>query len=228
MIEICLNVFIGYLLGSIPVGILVARLAKGPDPRTVGSGNPGTTNTIRSLGMGWGSMVFALDFLKGAFPVLLAPVVSLLPGLWGMASDMPSFFPALAAGMAAFAGHVFPLFARFHGGKGVATGAGFVMALMPLTLGLAVPAFLVVLLLSGMVSLASVLASLVLPACSLLSLWILTGRWMPSDASSWTAFGLCVVLAILIPVLHRKNIGRIRRGEESRFTRVMIFRRRDS
>lgn len=225
MVEICLNVFIGYLCGSFPSSILISRLAGGPDPRTVGSGNPGTTNTIRSLGLAWGGLVFLLDTLKGALPVLAAGWVRNLTGgvLPGAALDIPLVMVAGTAALGALLGHLFPVFAGFKGGKGVATAAGAFMAMLPLTLLGSMAVFFLVLFTWGMVSLSSILGALFLPASYLLWGRLGLSGPFPQDPADSFQFGLCVAVAGLIVLLHRKNIGRIIRGQESRFDKARLF-----
>jgi glycerol-3-phosphate acyltransferase PlsY len=184
-----------YLVGAIPTSYLVVRLVKGQDLRQLGSGNLGATNLYRVLGWRYAVPVALFDMLKGAVPVLV-----FAPRAGGGA------MVALGLGAAAVLGHVFPIFLGFRGGKGVATGAGVVLGLAPLAFLAAFMTWAVVVKLSGYVSLGSVLAAAVLPP----AVYLLHPNRRP-------IIGLFVLLATLIIVLHRKNIGRLLSGTENRF-----------
>src|SRR5438132_318717 len=143
----------GYLIGGIPFGFLVARW-RGVDIFAEGSGNIGATNVGRVLGRRFGILVFLLDFAKGAVPVALAKM---------LAADLPGASAlAVGAGLCALLGHMFPIYLRFRGGKGVATGAGVVSVLVPLPALAAVLTWVVVVAASRYVSLASLTAAVVL------------------------------------------------------------------
>src|SRR5947209_2958392 len=152
-----LAILFSYLLGAVPFGFVVARL-RGVDIFHAGSGNIGATNVGRVLGRKFGLFVFVLDFLKGAVPVAL--VRHYLP-------DVP--WAAVAAGLAAFLGHMFPVYLGFRGGKGVATGTGVVAVLLPGPTAVAVLVWISVLVATRYVSLASVLAAAALAAVRLLA-----------------------------------------------------------
>jgi glycerol-3-phosphate acyltransferase PlsY len=205
-----------YVVGSLPMGLLVGRL-RGVDVRRHGSGNIGATNVGRVLGRRWFLVVFALDFGKSFGPVLVARRLAVaFDG--GLAPDQLG----LAAGIAAVLGHVFPLFLRFKGGKGVATAAGVFAALAWAPAAAALVAFLAVFLSTRYVSLASIVAAVVLPvAC--FALPAIERRLQPDhfvvdvDPSvSWAS----VLVGALIVVRHRANIGRLLRGEEPRSRRA--------
>jgi acyl-phosphate glycerol 3-phosphate acyltransferase len=193
-----------YLLGSVPFGYLLAR-ARGVDILHQGSGNIGATNVGRVLGRRFGLLVFFLDFAKGAVPVILAEWVSN-----GIATDLPRHTLEVAAGLAAFLGHLFPVFLGFRGGKGVATGAGVVAVLLPGPALGALLAWLAVLCAFRYVSLASLSAVLVLCALRL----AMTPEPFASDALTLTL--LCFVAAILVFARHRTNIVRLLHGNENR------------
>lgn len=209
-----------YLLGSVPFGYLVAR-AKGLDIRTVGSGNIGMTNVWRNLGWPYGVTVLALDVAKGYLPVWLA---LRLPGAAsvGAGSGLTAWAPVLV-GLAAVLGHMFPVYLRFRGGKGVATGAGVMGALAPAAAGVAILVFLVTVGLSRYVSLGSLLASASLPV----SIGLLAYR--DADAGGdpgawWPTFMLALVGAIAVWWAHRSNIRRLLAGQESRVGREKPLR----
>src|SRR5919206_3276896 len=144
----------GYLAGSIPVGVIVARVSGGPDPRTVGSGRTGGTNALRALGRKWAAVVVAGDLLKGALPVLIAR--------WVTGGD--SIVEVMVA-FAAVVGASRSIFLRFAGGRGVGTGVGTMLVIQPLAVILAAPVFVLAILVTRYVSLGSLLGSAaILPA----------------------------------------------------------------
>lgn len=186
---------LSYLLGAIPTSYLVARLGRGLDLRRVGSGNLGATNLYRQLGWRWAVPVGVFDLLKGTIPVVLF-------ARWaGAAGVMP-----LLMGLTAVLGHVFSVFVRFRGGKGVATGAGVVLGLAPWAFLAALAAWALVVRISGYVSLGSIVGAVVFPAAT----WVAHPEQRPY---LW----IHLLLAALIIALHRANIGRLRQGTEHRF-----------
>jgi acyl-phosphate glycerol 3-phosphate acyltransferase len=193
-----LAIMFAYLLGAVPFGYIVAWL-KGVDIFSAGSGNIGATNVGRVLGRKFGFLVFVFDFLKGAVPVALTR--HYLP-------EVP--WAAVAAGLAAFVGHMFPVYLRFRGGKGVATGTGVVAVLLPGPTVVALLVWISAVAAAGYVSLASVLAALALAAVRLLT----TPEPFAADASTLTGFSL--IAAALVVVRHRSNLARLARGEENR------------
>jgi glycerol-3-phosphate acyltransferase PlsY len=180
-----------YLLGSIPFSFLIAR-RRGVDVRTVGSGNVGATNVMRSAGRAAGLLAFALDFLKGFAAAHLARLI-----------EPQSPLPALCA-VVAVLGHMYPPWLRFRGGKGVATGAGAFLALLPAATLAALGVFAVVLLATRYVSLASIAGTLVLAFAA-----FLLGAPGPVVRAA-------AGLALLIVWKHRANLQRIAHGTESR------------
>ena len=187
----------GYLCGSIPFGLLLARRA-GVDVRRVGSGNIGATNVARSTSNRLGLATLALDAAKGAVPVALAR--------W-LANDQV----AACAGLAAFLGHVFPLYLRFSGGKGVATALGVLLGLSAWLALAALAVFAVVLLACRYVSAASVAAGIAAAAVAL----VLFG---------WTEYGIAVIAIVALVIWrHRANVQRLRSGTEHK-----IFATRDA
>lgn len=193
-----LSVVAAYLLGAVPFGYIVAKL-RGVDIFHAGSGNIGATNVGRVLGRKFGLFVFVLDFLKGAVPV--AVIRWLLP-------DQP--WAAVAAGLAAFVGHMFPIYLRFRGGKGVATGAGVVAVLLPGPTAVAVLVWITVLAATRYVSLASVLAAATLAVVRLVT----TPEPFAEPERILTAFSL--LAALLVTARHRPNLARLGRGSENR------------
>jgi len=188
---------LSYLIGSIPTSFLVGRLVKGIDLRQHGSKNLGATNLYRVLGWRYAVPVGLFDIAKGYVPVaVVGPAVA------------PGVLIPLLCGVAAVLGHMFSPFIAFKGGKGVATGAGVVLAMAPLAFLGAFGIWLVLVLSTGYVSLGSVLAAASLP---LLTVWFYPGR----PAVLW----ITVALGALVVWMHRSNIGRLLKGTESRFGR---------
>jgi len=204
-----LIVVAAYLLGSIPTGYLLVRFIRKEDIRTVGSGNIGATNVLRSGGKGLGAMTFLLDMLKGCAAVWLGMVV--WSGVVLIGHIVPTMplrdFEALAA-LCAVLGHMFPVWLRFKGGKGVATGFGvFLVAAPPAALA-AITVFALVLASSRYVSLASIVGSASFPPFA----WFLIRGDKPLFF-----LAVQVVVALLIIVKHHQNIRRLFAGTESRF-----------
>jgi glycerol-3-phosphate acyltransferase PlsY len=193
MREILISAGIGYLLGSIPFGYLLVRAFRGADVRTTGSGNIGATNVARTS-PALGAATLALDALKGGGAVFL--VSRIFPGEGTLA-----FVSALAA----VAGHIFPAWLGFRGGKGVATGLGSFLLLTPKAILLALAIFVALAAVFRLVALASIVATASLPALALLL------------GESCTPVLLMAAAALLIIVKHHQNIGRILRGTEPKF-----------
>jgi glycerol-3-phosphate acyltransferase PlsY len=186
---------VAYATGSIPTAHLVGKY-HGVDLRTVGSGNLGATNVLRTFGWRWGALVYAVDVLKGALPVLFLPAV---------VAASPAWTP-LVVGVAAIAGHVRPLFLLGQGGgKGVATASGVFLALAPLATLVAIAAFAVVVWRTRYVSAGSLTAAALLPVAL---------GWQDRAFTPLVVAGL--VVAAFVFWTHRENIGRLRRGEERR------------
>ncbi|HEY9074490.1 MAG TPA: glycerol-3-phosphate 1-O-acyltransferase PlsY [Desulfobaccales bacterium] len=186
-----------YLLGSIPSGLLVARVMRGPDPRTQGSGNLGAANLYRLLGLKGGGLTLAGDVLKGAVPVLLAQLWLTPLGPWQEAAV------ALVAA-AAVLGHIFPVYLGFKGGKGVATTFGVVTALCPWAGLNLVLIYLLALSQTRIFSISALICAWLLPVA----------MGLFSDSKAYLL--LAGVLSGLVLVCHRENLARYFRGEEPR------------
>lgn len=202
-----------YLLGSVPFGLLVARM-RGVDIRSQGSGNVGATNVGRVLGRKWGVLVFLLDAGKGALCTLAGGAASHSASVMEAGRASPDWW-WLASGFACVAGSVAPIYLRFRGGKGVAASVGAILGIYPyLTLpALAVLAlWAVVVRASGYVSLGSIAAAVGLPL-AFVGICVARG-WRVSE--HYPLLGLCVALAALILLRHRENIGRLLAGRENR------------
>lgn len=197
-----------YLVGSIPFGYLIVRVRDGGDVRETGSGGTGATNVTRRAGRGAGVLTLALDATKGALVVLTARWL-LAPG-FGVNSWVA------AASIAVVVGHVFPVWLKFRGGKGVATGLGVFLSLTPAAVALAALVFIAIVWTTRYVSLGSILATATLP----LFVWLLSDGGNP-DANATAAFAPVMAVAIiggaLIIFMHRANIGRLLSGTENRW-----------
>jgi glycerol-3-phosphate acyltransferase PlsY len=203
LLAISLLVLASYLLGSIPVGYLLVRLFRNQDIRSVGSGNIGATNVLRSGGKGLGAATFILDALKGATAVALAALAA--PQI--AAGVPPRTIEAIAA-VVAVLGHMFPIWLRFRGGKGVATGFGVFLVAAPWAALAAITVFTIVLLLSRYVSLASILGAGSFP---LFAYFLVHG-----DKPAFFIAAQFIV-ALLIILKHHANIRRLLTGTENRF-----------
>jgi glycerol-3-phosphate acyltransferase PlsY len=199
----------GYLAGSIPVGVLVARASGGPDPRTIGSGRTGGTNALRALGRKWAAVVVAGDLAKGALPVLLT---RLLTGGDSLAEVL------VAA--ACVAGAVRSVFLRFTGGRGVGTGVGTMLVIQPIAVILAAPVFFIAILVTRYVSLGSLLGSAAMFPATLL-IWAVASGWVPPAYILWAAVG-----PVLIWLAHADNIDRLIHGTERKFDLGLLGGRR--
>lgn len=204
-----LVILIAYLIGSIPTAVWTSKYFFGIDIRDYGSGNAGATNTYRVLGAKWGTFVMIGDMLKALAAVKL---VFLLP--YEQKSDFYVINMQLGLGLAAVLGHIFPIWAQFRGGKGVATLFGMVLGIQPDVAFCCVGVFALVLFLTRYVSLSSILASVALPV------FILVIFNEPEPL--YRIFAITVALLVLLT--HQKNIGRILKGNENR---LPILKHRD-
>jgi glycerol-3-phosphate acyltransferase PlsY len=191
-----------YLLGSIPTGYLLMRLFRHQDIRSFGSGNIGATNVLRSGGKSLGAATFVLDMLKGSTSVLLCGLLAAI-----LTPDMPHRDAQALAALCAVLGHMFPIWLRFKGGKGVATGFGVFLVAAPVAALISISLFAVIFAFTRYVSLASIVGAASFP----LFAWI-TVR----GERSWFFIGVQSAVALLIIVKHHQNIRRLLAGTESR------------
>ena len=190
-----LLIFASYLLGAIPNGLLIARL-KGVDLQKVGSGNIGATNVFRCVGKGWGVLAFVLDAVKGFVPAFFFPrLLETAPPWLG-----------LACGLAAVAGHNWPIWLKFKGGKGVSTSAGMLLGIAPAAVGIGFATFALTVAVTRIVSLGSILAA---GAVAGAGLWLY-------GADNRLLAGALVVMGLLVVVKHRANVRRLLAGTEPR------------
>jgi glycerol-3-phosphate acyltransferase PlsY len=198
-----LLVICSYLIGSIPTAVWVSRYFFDIDIRDYGSGNAGATNTYRVLGPKWGTAVMIVDVLKGLIGTSL---FVLLPSYFDEEWARTNFMIAL--GLAAVIGHIFPIWASFRGGKGVATLFGMILAIQPLVAVCCVGVFLLVLYLTRFVSLSSILSGI---AFAVFILFI-----FDDEVTLYRIFSVAVALIVILT--HQKNINRILNGTESKVT----------
>jgi glycerol-3-phosphate acyltransferase PlsY len=192
--------FVAYLLGSIPFGLILAKLFGGKDVRKTGSGNIGATNVVRAAGLPAGILTLILDAAKGAAAVFLAAKLSNDSAAWMM-----------IAALAALAGHCFPVWLKFKGGKGVATAAGVFLVLCPIAFLGDVILFILVVLFWRFVSLGSIAAAAAMPL-------LLYFFWAPHHAPPLVITFGALAAALLIAYKHNGNLQRLVEGVEPRFT----------
>jgi glycerol-3-phosphate acyltransferase PlsY len=205
-----LLIVLAYLIGSIPTAVWVSKFFFGVDIREYGSGNAGATNTYRVLGTKWGTFVMVVDILKG---VLASFLYLLLP--YYLTNEFQRTNLMVGLGLAAVLGHIYPIWAGFKGGKGVATVFGMVLAIQPIVALCVVGIFLFVLYLTRFVSLSSILASIAFPV------FILVIFNEPEPL--YRIFAIAV--ALLVILTHQKNINRLLSGNESK-ARILKYRDR--
>jgi len=194
-----------YIIGSIPFGLLIGKM-NNVDIREHGSGNIGATNVLRTLGKKWGYLCFLCDFLKGLLPVIIAVYVA------GKSGIGVEYAPSVAV-ICTVLGHVFTIFLKFKGGKGIATSAGAIMALAPYALLVTIIIWVIVFKSSGYVSLASILGAIAIPFLALGENYL----QLHEEPISSTSLGVLFVLGTLATVKHKSNIKRLMNGTEASF-----------
>jgi glycerol-3-phosphate acyltransferase PlsY len=202
-------IILAYFIGSIPTAIIVSKAFFNIDIRDYGSGNMGATNTFRVLGPKFGTIVMVGDMLKG---ILAVALYNLLP--YYLTNELDRTNLMIGLGLAAVVGHIYPIWAGFRGGKGVATLFGMVLAIQPIVAINCVGVFLLVLYLTRYVSLSSIIAGVALPICVL---------WIYNEQEVFYRV-FAVAVACLIVLTHQKNISRLIKGNEGR---VPILKYRD-
>lgn len=215
MLELGIKFLLSYFIGSLMGAMIVGRIRGGVDIRTMGSGNAGGTNALRTQGVIFAVGVVLVDVGKGAIGAGVIPALD-LPFV-GIDPEISRTWLTISCAAAAVFGHVWPFYHGFRGGKGAATYIGTFIVLNP---ALIIPLILVwawVVVLSGYVGLATMTAAISVP------LWLAATR-LPADQA---LFIYSAVMAIFIVYWHRSNIQRMRRGEELRNTRLMVFRRKE-
>jgi glycerol-3-phosphate acyltransferase PlsY len=212
MLELGVKILLAYLFGTLLGSLILGRL-RGVDIRSMGSGNAGATNALRTQGKLFGFLVLAIDIAKGLVAVLWLPG-AVLPGI-GIDMELPREWLTLGCAFAVIVGHVYPVWFGFRGGKGAATVVGVVAAL---DLRLIVPlvvSWLAVVMLTGYVGLATMLSGVAL----IIAVYIIE----PGDVP---LLCFCTVVTLFIVYTHRSNIARMRAGQENRVRRLWLFRSR--
>ena len=212
MLELGVKILIAYLLGTLLGSLILGRL-RGVDIRSMGSGNAGATNALRTQGKLFGFLVLIIDIAKGLFAVWWLPAAA-LPAV-GIDPDLPREWLTVACGFAVIVGHVYPVWFGFRGGKGAATVVGVIAAMEVRLLVPLIASWLVVLVLWGYVSLATMLSgvALVVAVCIL-------------EPNNVSLLSFCVAVTLFVVYTHRSNIARIRAGQENRVRRLWLFRSR--
>jgi glycerol-3-phosphate acyltransferase PlsY len=212
MLELGVKLLLAYLLGTVLGSLLLGSL-RGVDIRSMGSGNAGATNAMRTQGKWFGLMVLIIDVAKGLIAVWWLPP-AVLPGI-GIDPEISRAWLTVACGFAAIVGHVFPVWFAFRGGKGFATMIGVVGAVETRLLLVLLVSWLVVVMLSGYVGLAAILSAFALVIAVLV--------FQPGN---WPLLAFCVSVTAFVVYTHRSNIERMRAGTESRLRRLWLFRSR--
>jgi glycerol-3-phosphate acyltransferase PlsY len=204
---------LAYLLGAFPSSVVLGRLIWKTDVRRHGSGNAGATNAWRVLGWKAGTSVLTLDVAKGVLASAAIPRIPLGP----VPLDGPTL--AVLCGLTAVLGHVFPVYLRFRGGKGIATAAGMLVASAPIPTAYATAIFVVLVFLFGRISLGSIIAAWTVPVSALLL--------RPTSERDYPPLllGLTFALAVFVLYTHRANIVRLIRGEERTFPQLQLWKR---
>jgi len=209
-----IKLILSYLLGSVSGSMLMGKL-KGTDIRKMGSGNAGSTNALRTMGVAFALGVIFIDVLKGFIAVKYIPMLPM--GNTFALYDPDMVFLNIICGIGAVLGHVYPIYHGFKGGKGAGTMLGVLVALFPSYLFIGIPIWLTVLIFSGYVGLSTIIAGIVLPICTFI--FYSNGIYSP--------FGIfSVMVSIFIIYTHRSNINRMMTGNENRFEKIMIFSRK--
>jgi len=213
MLDLLWMMLLGYLLGSISGSLVLGRL-RGLDIRAMGSGNAGGTNAFRTVGWLFALMVVLIDIGKGVLAALAVPI---LPTVFGESLPLSTTSVGALCGLAAVIGHVWPVYFGFRGGKGAGTAVGVVAAVAPWCILPLVVVWLVALLGTGYVGLATVLAGLSLVP----SMWLLG-----PDQVGPSLGGLAIGLAGLLLFTHRSNLARLKSGTENRFEKARVLKRK--
>ncbi|MDH7516251.1 MAG: glycerol-3-phosphate 1-O-acyltransferase PlsY [Bacteroidota bacterium] len=215
-------IILSYLIGSIPTGLLLGKWIKGIDIRTMGSGNIGSTNVMRVLGWKWGLVVQAGDIAKGLIAVLLVARLHYGDFPFNNRTPFEEFTVVqILAGLSAVVGHIFSVFLNFRGGKGINTAAGMLVGIAPIDISIALIVFLIVVFMTGYVSLGSISAATAFPT-TLFVRFTVFGVNIPSYH---TLMAVSICLSLLLIYAHRANIRRLLRGQEHRFNKLRLIGR---
>lgn len=222
LLRLIIIVIQSYLIGSIPSALLVSKMVFGFDIRDKGSGNMGSTNAMRVLGVKWGLIVQLADILKGLTAVLLVALF--------FDTEMPfvnrtpfedATVVQLIAGMVAVIGHIWSVFAGFRGGKGINTSVGMLIAVAPVEVAVALGVFLLMLFASGYVSLGSIIAAVTVP-----STMVFRHNILGVDIEGYhTLVYFLIALSSIVIYAHRANLHRLVAGTENRFAKAQLFKK---
>ncbi len=210
-------ILIGYLFGSFPSGVILSKTFFGFDIRTKGSGNMGSTNVFRILGKKWGILVQILDLLKGYIPVLICGYILYLFNFNELDQNSLMYYKLLI-GVSAILGHVFSIFVGFKGGKGINTSVGMLLALDPIGILFTFLVFLIILVLTGYVSLGSIIGSMFL----VFSIYFRENILHQNVIGYEVLFVFSVFISMLIIFTHRSNIKRLFTRTESKFENFLL------
>lgn len=215
MLLLAIIVILSYLIGSIPNSIIISKMVRGIDIREHGSGNAGGTNVMRVLGWKYGVLVIFLDALKGAIAVVIIARLFYGPLPFENVSPFDDFtLVQIIAGISAVIGHVWTVFARFKGGKGIATALGMLLMLITIDMLIAVGIFTVVVLISRYVSLGSIIAAISVPS----TLFIRENLFHVDIPGYSTLLPFVIGVTALVIYTHRKNLVRILNGNENKIS----------
>ena len=221
ILRLILIIFGSYLLGSFPSAVIISKMFFGFDIRTKGSGNMGSTNAMRVLGWKWGLLVQILDVLKGVLAVTL--VNMLFNGEMAFTNQTPFqdiTVMKMIAGVFAVGGHIWSVFVGFKGGKGINTGGGFLLAIAPTEVAIAFGLFVLVVMLSGYISLASMIAAITIP----LTMFLRHNVFSVEIPGYHIIIYFTILISLIVIYAHRSNISRIFQGNESRFSKFQLLK----
>jgi glycerol-3-phosphate acyltransferase PlsY len=213
LLDAGLKIVLAYLLGSIIGSLLVGRLRGGVDIRTQGSGNAGGTNALRTQGVSFAVWVMLVDIGKGLLAVTILPGIA-MAGTSG--APIPADWLVVACGFAVVAGHVYPVWYGFRGGKGAATLIGVLAGLLPIALASVLGVWILTVMLTGFVGLGTILATCSFPVL----------LWLQPGIASPPLMALGTGMAVIIALTHRSNIRRMLAGNESRASKLWLLERR--
>lgn len=213
-LAIVLACIFGYFMGSLNFSIIIVRIMKGKDIRTMGSKNAGLTNTYRCCGAACALLTLIGDLCKGVFAVSLSKMVATALNA-GFKPDNDTLYIGFIAGFFAIIGHVFPIYYHFKGGKGVLVGVSTFIVVEPRVFLALIVIFAVMLALSKYVSVSSIIATAYAPLAVFLMSWIVDGC---SFGRSLIYMILCLPMAVMVIYMHRSNIERLKNGTETKFS----------
>lgn len=221
IIKLILVIILSYLIGSIPSAVIISKRFFGFDIREKGSGNMGSTNAFRVLGWKWGIIVQVMDILKGMIAVLvIAEFVGKDINLGNYTWFQDSTIVKWIAGLSAVCGHIWSAFVNFKGGKGINTAAGMLVAIAPIDVSIAVGIFILAVIFSGYISLGSISAAFAFPS----SLFVRYNLFHVDIPGYSILIYFSIILAVILIFAHRKNIIRLLKGTENRFTKLQLIK----